>query len=127
VNLPPTREGLIVVRLKPYMTLAALVLVGCAANPELESGDTVASTALAGSTTNAAPRAAAAVTPNLVVDVNDLAVRAPAPVICRDMLKPNSNVITRQCMTEADWKRYKNAEAQHAASLVRMLQGGAYR
>lgn len=112
---------------KQSLALAALVLAGCAANPPLESRNTVASTALARSATNAAPRAGAAVTPNLVVDVNDLAARAPAPVICRDMLKPNSNVITRHCMTEADWKRYKNAEAQHAASIVRMLQGGAYR
>ena len=115
------------VRFKLYLALAALVVAGCAANPETESGDTVASAALAGSATNAAPRAGAAVTPNLVVDVNDLAARAPAPVICRDMLKPNSNVITRRCMTEGDWKRYQNAEAQNAASLVRQLQGGAYR
>jgi hypothetical protein len=113
-----------VVRFKLYLALAALVVAGCAANPEIESG---ASAALAGSATNAAPRAGAAVTPNLVVDVNDLAARAPAPVICRDMLKPNSNVITRQCMTEADWKRYKIAEAANAAEIVRTLQGGAYR
>lgn len=115
------------VRFKLCLILAALVLAGCAANPELQSGATLASTALAGSATNAALPAGAAVAPNLVIDVNDLAARAPAPVICRDMLKPNSNVITRQCMTEADWKRYKYAEAEHAASIVRMLQGRAYR
>jgi len=116
-----------VVPFKQYLALAALVVAGCAANPELESGDTVVSAALAGSATNAAPRAGAAVTPNLVVDVNDLAARAPAPVICRDMLKPNSNVIVRQCMTAADWKRYSTAEAEQAGAIVRMLQGGAYR
>jgi hypothetical protein len=114
-----------VVRFNQYLAIAALVLAGCASNPDLEEGGTVASAAPA---TRAGPQAsAAAVTPDLVVDVNDLAARAPAPVICRDMLRPNSNVIVRQCLTQADWKRFKIAEAQRAAEIVRMMQGRAFR
>jgi hypothetical protein len=114
-------------RFKQCLALAALVVAGCAAQRELEVSNTVPSFAAPATATDAGPRAATAVTPDLVVDVNDLAARAPAPVICRDMLKPNSNVIVRQCLTEADWKRFKTAEAARAAQIVRMMQGGGYR
>jgi hypothetical protein len=116
-------------RFNQCLVIVALVLVGCATNPELEGGDTLASAALAATPTaaDAEPQASAAVTPDLVVDVNDLAARAAAPIICRDMLKPNSNVIVRQCLTAADWKRYRTVEAQKAAQIVRMMQGGGYR
>jgi hypothetical protein len=114
-------------RFKPCLAFAALVLAGCAANSELEDVGTLASAAPAATAADATSQASGAVTPDLVVDVNDLAARAPAPVICRDMLRPNSNVIVRQCLTEADWKRFKTAEAQRAAEIVRMMQGRAYR
>lgn len=114
-------------RFKQCLTLAALVLAGCAANSELEDGDTLASAAPAATAADATSQASAAVTPDLVIDVNDLAARAPAPVICRDVLRPNSNVIVRQCLTQADWKRFQTAEAQRAGEIVRMLQGRAYR
>jgi hypothetical protein len=109
------------------LAFAGLVVAGCAANPELESSNAAASVVPAATAADARPEAAAAVTPDLVVDVKDLAARAPSPIICRDMLKPNSNVIVRQCLTEPDWKRYRAAEAQRAAQLVRMMQGGGYR
>jgi hypothetical protein len=115
------------VRFKLYLALAVLVLAGCAANPEIEEGDTLASAAPAATVADATPRSSTAVTPDLVVDVNDLAARAPAPVICRDMLRPNSNVIVTQCLTEAGWKRYKTAEARRAGEIVRMMQGRVYR
>ncbi len=123
----PVCEEVVVGRFKQCLALAVWVLAGCAANPELDDGGTLVSTAPAAAAADATPQGSAAVTPDLVVDVNDLAARAPAPVICRDMLERNSNVMIRRCLTEAAWKRYKNAEAQHAASIVRMLQGGAYR
>ena len=115
------------VRFKQCMALAALVLAGCAASPELEDGVTLASATPAARATDATPQASAAVTPDLVVDVSDLAARNPPLVICRDLLQRNSNVIVRQCMTEAQWKRFKQIEAQEAAAIVRGLQGGAYR
>jgi len=126
LNPPPTREGLIVMRFNQCLAIVALVLAGCAANPEIEGGDTLAPAATP-TAADAEPQASAAVTPDLVVDVNDLAARAAAPIICRDMLKPNSNVIVRQCLTEADWKRYRTVEARKAAQIVRMMQGGGYR
>ena len=112
---------------KQFVALVACVLTGCTANRDLGDGGAPAPIATASVVTSSPPQGAVAVTPDLVVDVNDLAARAAAPIICRDLLKPNSNVIVRQCLTEADWKRYKNAEAQKAAQIVRMMQGGAYR
>ena len=114
-------------RFKQCMALAALVLAGCAVSPELGDGGTLVSATPGATATDAAPQASSAVTPDLVVDVSDLAARNPPLVICRDLLQRNSNVILRQCLTEAQWKRFKQLEAQEAAAIVRGLQGGAYR
>ena len=67
-----------------------------------------------------------AVAPDLVVDVNQLAARAPDPVICREVLKRGSNVHAIYCLTRADWRRYRRIEADEAEEFVRALQGGTY-
>lgn len=113
------------VRFRFFLALAALLVASCAAAPELDQA--AASTELTQPATTTTASAASSVTPNLVVDVNDLAARAGAPIICREMLKQSSNVVTTQCMTAADWKRFERREAQEAAEIVRMLQGSRYR
>jgi hypothetical protein len=66
------------------------------------------------------------VTPDLVVDVNTLAARAAEPVICREVLKQGSNVHVVYCLTRADWRRYRRAEADEAEDLTRAMQSGSY-
>jgi hypothetical protein len=114
---------------KAYVVLAALVAAGCASN--LEVDNRIATEAV----TNASPTLAAAsssaatgsATGAPVIDANDLiANTAPRPV-CREMLRPNSNVRTKHCMSAEAWQVYDRAEAQRAGELVRTWQGGAYR
>jgi hypothetical protein len=108
------------VRVKQCFAVAALLVIGHAAKTELQDGTPAAAAPAA---TRPAP---AAVTPDLVVDVNQLAARAPEPVLCREVLKQGSNVHVIYCLTRSDWKRYKRAEADEAEELVRALQGGSY-
>jgi hypothetical protein len=47
--------------------------------------------------------------------------------ICREMLKPLSNVIVKRCMTPAEWKEFERREALWAQQILRTFQGSAYR
>ena len=117
-------------RFKPCIALVTLLAAGCAGTSEFAGGDRAQDEAQA--TTPAAPAAApaaagsAAASP-AVVDVNALVAATPAPLICRQMLKPNSNVIITPCLTAADWKLYQRRQEQNSQELVRMMQGGGYR
>jgi hypothetical protein len=117
---------------KAYVVLAALVAAGCASDVEVATA-TAPSEAVA---TAAAPLAAApsppatgsaAVVPEAVIDANELVANTPARPICREMLRPNSNVRTRYCMSAEHWQIYDRAEAQRAGEILRTWQGGAYR
>ena len=109
-------------QIRAYVALATLLVAGCAAAPEVaeQTPTTVAPIAVAES-------AVAAVVPDAVLDIEELNASTSPPVICRDMLKPNSNMHERRCMTEADWKVYERVAARRAEELTRMLQGGLYR
>ena len=65
--------------------------------------------------------------PVKVVDAAELIAREPPRVICREILKPNSNVHVLQCLTAENWKIWDRAEARNAAAIVRMMQGNPYR
>jgi hypothetical protein len=108
-------------RIRAFVASAALLVAGCAGAPQVaeQATPTAAPTA-------ASAGAIAAVVPDAVVDIEEINASTSPPLICREMLKPNSNMIVRQCMTEADWKVYKRAEARRAEELTRMLQGGIY-
>src|SRR5690606_33888516 len=99
--------------------VATAWLVGCAAAPQTMQAPAAVEPAHQGQTEDVAE-----VTPALVVDAQD--VRPGSEVRCRDILKPGSNVIMTQCMTAADWERWKRHETRRAQALVRALQGGAY-
>jgi glycine/D-amino acid oxidase-like deaminating enzyme len=79
----------------------------------------------AGAAAAAAPsQLAVGATQPTVVDGNQLAQREVP--ICREILKSNSNVHVRQCMTASAWKRWERQEAERAEATVRMLQGSRY-
>lgn len=112
---------------KAYVVLAALIAVGCASNAELAT-DTVATGAPALAATPSSESAGSAtVVPDAVVDANDLVASSPARPVCRELLRPNSNVRKKYCMSAESWQVYDRAEAQRAAEIVRTWQGGAYR
>jgi hypothetical protein len=116
---------------KAYVVLVALVAAGCASNPEVVEGVAGEAVATAAPTLAAASSSAATgsttVAADAVIDANDLiANTAPRPM-CREMLRPNSNVRTKYCMSAEAWQIYDRAEAQRAGELVRTFQGGAYR
>jgi hypothetical protein len=101
------------------LLLAVSSAAGCAGSRENLADTTVPA---------AEPEAVAAARPTttpLTVDGNALAQRGV--ITCREILKPNSNVHINQCMTAEDWRRWERLEAQRAAELVRMMQGGRYR
>lgn len=112
---------------KAYVVLAALVAAGCASDPQVATE----AVATAATTLSAAPSSAATgsatVVPDAVIDANDLVATTPARPVCREMLRPNSNVRTKYCMSAEHWKIYDRAEAQRAGELVRTWQGGDYR
>jgi hypothetical protein len=100
--------------------VALLAIAGCAGAPEVADEPPAAvpvAVAAAEEGDDAAPNAIK------VVDANELIAREPEPVLCRDMLMPNSNVHTTRCMTAENWKRWQRREAQNAAATVRMMQG----
>jgi len=113
---------------KAYVVLAALIAAGCASNPE-QATEPVATATAAGAPTlvaaaNPTEAGAATLAPDAVLDASELI--APQPV-CREMLRPNSNVRQRYCMSPEFWQVYDRAEAQRAGEIVRTWQGGAYR
>jgi hypothetical protein len=121
----PTKE-IVMSRDKAYVVLAPLLLTGCAGAPDVaREAPTAALVAEAPATAPAAT--SAAIVPDAVIDANELIANTPPKPICRDMLRPNSNVHVKTCMREEDWKIYDRLEAQRAGELVRMMQGGAYR
>jgi hypothetical protein len=141
--------------MKAYVALVTLfAAAGCASSPEVADealGVTTAATAASAttaaatfletpantaalattSTTAATPVAATeepgTVVPVTVVDVNELVASQSPPVVCREVLKRGSNVHINLCGTAEQWKRYARQEAEDAAALTRMMQGGRYR
>ena len=111
---------------KAYVALAILLTAGCASSPEVTDEAVLAAPALAAAPTSASP-SAGTVVPNTVIDANELIASTPAPPICREILKFNSNVHERICMSAAHWKAWEQAEARRAAEIVRMMQGSAFR
>jgi hypothetical protein len=113
-------------KIKAYVAMATLLVAGCAAAPE--------TTPTAAALTGAAPIAAAPVAPSegaapqpvadAVLDVEAVNASTAPPRICRQMLRPNSNVIVNVCGTAEQWKIYERAEARNAEATTRMLQGG---
>ena len=119
-------------RFNSFAWLAGILFAaGCAGSPELANQSMIGDGAApvgAPAALAADPGAAAgaqAVAPK-VVDVRDFPPNANA-AICRDMLKPLSNVIVTYCLTPDDWKEYERQEALAAERIVRMFQGSSYR
>jgi hypothetical protein len=98
-----------------------LAAAACASSPDIAGEAPVAVSAVA------ADESWGDFVPDRIVDANELVARAPPPIICREVLKQNSNVHIRQCRTAEEWKRWQAREAAHAAEIVRMMQGSAYR
>lgn len=123
--------------LKAYVVLAALIAAGCASNPEVATeSDAAAAVATAApplaaaaspATAGSATAGSATAAPDTVIDANELIASTPPRPVCREMLRPNSNVRQTYCMTAEQWQIYDRAEAQRAGELVRTFQGGAYR
>jgi hypothetical protein len=109
-------------QIKAYAVLVTLLAAaGCASGPEAPAA------AAATSVAAVATEAPGTVVPAKVVDVNELVASQAPPVICREVLKRNSNVHVNLCGTAEEWKRYARREAEDAESLTRMMQGGRYR
>jgi hypothetical protein len=98
---------------------AASLATACATTQEQALAPAAASATVASSSDG---RDAAPTKPVLVIDVNE-SVQARPEVICKDILKPGSNVIVSQCMTAANWKLYQRRVEREAQAIVRMLQG----
>jgi len=112
---------------KAYVALAMLLAAGCASSPEITDEAVIAAApALAAAPSSTSP-STGTVVPDTVVDANELIANTPAPPICREVLKFNSNVHERRCMSAEHWKQWERAEAQRAAEIVRMMQGSAFR
>ena len=111
---------------KAYLAVAMLLVAGCAGSPQVAE-QAPAAAAPAAAVPAPAGELTAAVVPDAVLDIQEINASTAPPIICRELLKPNSNVHVRQCMTESDWKIYKRAEALRAEELTRMFQGKLYR
>jgi hypothetical protein len=107
-----------------YLVLAATFLAaGCSSSREnLAEAVAAAPPPTAAAVAETASTGVAPTELNAVVDGNELAQRTLP--ICRDLLKPGSNVIVTQCMSAENWRIYKRREEQQAQELVRLLQGG---
>jgi hypothetical protein len=128
-------------RLNGWVVLAAILTAGCASAPEQtieNEGATAALSAVQGTQAAAAATAAlsaaqgaqatgtaAPTAPVAELDANSL---DPGSVVrCREMLKPGSNVVVRQCMSRDDWKRYERMLELQAQQMLRTMQGSAFR
>jgi hypothetical protein len=109
-----------------YVALAMLLAAGCTSSPEVADEAVIATPALAAAPSSASP-SAGTIVPDAIIDANELIANTPAPPICREVLKFNSNVHERRCMSAEHWKQWERAEAQRAAEIVRMMQGSAFR
>jgi hypothetical protein len=103
--------------LKYGLVLAAALAAGCASAPEELTANATAPASVA-PLEEAEP---------VEVTLDEISLDPGSVVICREMLKQGSNVITTMCMSRDDWKRYERRMAQDAAEIVRFLQGSAYR
>ena len=114
---------------KAYVVLAAVIAAGCARSPETASQASAARAvaAPAAATVSDASGESGALVPDAVIDANDLVASTPASPVCRELLRPNSNVRTKQCMSAESWELYDRAEAERAGELLRTWQGGRYR
>jgi|SRR5688572_30773651 hypothetical protein len=102
---------------KAFVVLALLLAAGCASSADF-AGEAPALAANPSTVT---------VVPDTVIDANELIARTPAPPICREVLRPNSNVHETRCMSAESWKVWEQAEARRAAEIVRMMQGSPFR
>jgi hypothetical protein len=106
--------------------LTSALTAGCAGNREnVADTATAAPTATVAAVAAAPAEQAAPGQPPTVVDGNQLAARAAATPICRDVLRRGSNVHVTECRTAEQWRIYQRAEAQAAGELVRRMQQGA--
>jgi hypothetical protein len=108
-----------------YKSLAALLTMmlagGCASAPQ------TADNAEGAAATDPAVIAFADAAPVLQLDIEEFDSDPRHEIVCRQMLKPASNVIVQHCLSRDDWKQYERAEARHAQAMLRIMQGGAYR
>jgi len=112
---------------KAYVVVVAFLAAGCSSSPEVASVPAGAHEPQDAVLATAPTENAATVVPDTVVDANELIANTPAPPVCREVLKPNSNVHEMRCMSAEHWKMWQQAEARRAAELVRMMQGSAFR
>ncbi len=91
---------------KAYVVLAMLLAAGCASSPEVADEAAIAAPSLAALPSSASP-SAGTVVPDAVIDANELIASTPAPPICREVLRPNSNVHETLCMSAEHWKLWK--------------------
>ena len=61
------------------------------------------------------------------LELRDFAPNDNTGSVCRQMLKPLSNVIITKCMTPHDWKEFERRESEWAQQILRTFQGSAYR
>jgi hypothetical protein len=113
--------------------MAAVLAAGCAATSDsaVGSGAEAASSVAAENASVAAASpsdgaGAAQLNPG-IVDLRHVPQGDRTGYICREMLKPASNVIVTYCGTPAAWKVYERHQARWSQEIVRMMQGGAYR
>jgi hypothetical protein len=110
--------------------VATVLAAGCAAAPEEAPGDGAAQVASPESPAADSNAALAQQTENTEatnLNVEDFAPSETAGVVCRDMLRPASNVIVRYCGTPAEWKEFERQQARWSQEMVRRLQRGTYR
>jgi hypothetical protein len=106
------------------LLLVGSLLAGCAST----SGRPAPSESAAQPATGAANAGESGdVTALRVIDLNKTVDDSASTVVCRQMLRQNSNVITTNCMTRADWKEFERRQALQAEEFVRRLQNGTYR
>jgi hypothetical protein len=105
---------------KHSFALAAVFAAGCAAAPERPADRFEAAAEAAITQTSPAVPIGA---PTVV----ELRVTDPDPeeteVICRQILKPSSNVIVTQCLTRDAWKNFERAQELQAQELLRRIRG----
>jgi NAD(P)H-hydrate repair Nnr-like enzyme with NAD(P)H-hydrate dehydratase domain len=123
-------------RLKGLTVLVVLIFAGCASAPEQATlADAAATHSGSGQTafavgSDGAPDSSASAVeeeePTLAV--LDASTFYPGSVVvCKDMLKPGSNVVITQCMTRDDWKRFERALELQAQQMLRQWQGSGFR
>lgn len=106
------------------LLLAMSLVAGCASTGGRPAPSEVAAQPATGAANTAEK---AEITALRVIDLNETVDDSASTVVCRQMLRQNSNVITTNCMTRADWKEFERRQALQAEEFVRRLQNGTYR